>query len=156
MNVAFTLNNRLVEVKVRPDEFLLDTLRKLGCTSVRRGCDTGSCGICTVWLDYKPILSCSYLTVRAAGKSVITLEGVREEAQDLIDFLAEEGADQCGYCAPGFIMTILAMKRELRNPSEEEIYHYLNGTLCRCTGYKGQIRAVKRYLDKHLKGEGIL
>lgn len=156
MNVTLTVNNKRVEVDIRPDEFLVETLRRLGYTSVREGCGTSSCGLCALWVDDKVILSCSYLTVRAQGKKITTLEGVREEAREFTEFLAAEGADQCGFCAPGFIMTVLAMEKELKSPSEEEIYHYLNGNLCRCTGYKGQIRAIKKYLEsKALKGEEV-
>ncbi|HSH35214.1 (2Fe-2S)-binding protein [Schnuerera sp.] len=155
MKVTLTINNSNRTLDVRPDEFLLDTLRRLGYLSVQRGCDTSSCGLCAIWVDDEIVLSCTYLTVRATGKSITTLEGVRDEAKKFTDFLADEGAEQCGYCAPGFIMTVLAMEKELTNPSEEEIYHYLNGNLCRCTGYKGQIRAVKKYLEsKVARGEG--
>lgn len=154
MNVALTINKKSLTLDVRPDEFLLDTLRKIGLLSVQSGCDTSSCGLCAVWVDNEVALSCTYLTIRAAGKSITTLEGVREEVEEFTDFLAGEGADQCGYCAPGFVMTVLAMEKELTNPSEEEIYHYLNGNLCRCTGYKGQIRAIKKYLEARVvRGE---
>lgn len=154
MKITLFINNKNVDLDVRPDEFLLDTLRGLGYLSVQRGCDTSSCGLCAIWIDSKVMLSCTYLTVRANGKEITTLEGVSEEAKEFADYLAGEGADQCGYCAPGFIMTVLAMKRELINPNEEEIYHYLDGSLCRCTGYKGQIRAIKAYLNqKAIRGE---
>lgn len=154
MEAVLTINNENRTIDVRPDEFLLDTLRRLGYSSVQRGCDTSSCGLCAVWVNDEVVLSCTYLTVRAAGKNITTLEGIRAEAKGFTDFLAGEGAEQCGYCAPGFIMTVLAMEKELANPSEEEIYHYLNGNLCRCTGYKGQIRAIKKYLEsKVVRGE---
>lgn len=154
MNITLNINKKKVTLDVRADEFLLDALRKAGYLSVQRGCDTSSCGLCAIWINEEIILSCTYLAVRAEGKEITTLEGVSEEAKAFTDFLADEGADQCGYCAPGFIMTVLAMKKELDNPTEEEIYHYLNGNLCRCTGYKGQIRAIKRYLhDKDSRGE---
>lgn len=154
MNVQLSINKKKFTLDVRPDEFLLDTLRENGYLSVQSGCDTSSCGLCTVWVEDEAVLSCTYLTVRAAGKNITTLEGVQEEAKEFADFLAGEGADQCGYCAPGFIMTVLAMAKELNNPSEDEIYHYLNGNLCRCTGYKGQIRAIKKYLEaKSVRGE---
>ena len=150
MEIALNINGKNTVLDVRPDEFLIDTLRKNGCLSVKRGCDTSSCGLCAVWVEEKIVLSCMYLTVRAAGKSITTIEGVEEEAKEFADFLANEGADQCGYCAPGFIMTVLAMKKDLKNPNEEEIIHYLNGNLCRCTGNKGQIRAVKKYLESNI------
>lgn len=154
MKITLIVNDKKINVDVRPDEFLLDTLRKIGYLSVQKGCDTSSCGICGIWIDGKVILSCTYLTVRADGKKITTLEGVRDEAKEFTDFLADEGADQCGYCAPGFIMTVLAMKKELVRPNSEEIYHYLNGNLCRCSGYKGQIRAISKYLNV-ARGENI-
>ena len=125
---------------------LADVLRQEGYLSVRKGCDTSCCGLCTVWLEGKPVLSCTVPAFRAAGKEITTLEGVSEEAEAFAKVLAAEGAEQCGFCSPGFIMTVLAMKRELSQPSEEEILHYLTGNLCRCTGYMGQLRAVKIYL----------
>lgn len=150
MNIKLTINRREREIDVRPDEFLADVLRREGYLSVKKGCDMGSCGLCTVWVDEKPVLSCNYIAARAQGKSITTLEGVQEEAKEFADFIAGEGADQCGFCAPGFLMTVLAMKKELQNPTEDEIYHYLNGNLCRCTGYKGQIRAIKKYLQSKM------
>lgn len=132
---------------VRADDFLADTLRKNGYVSVKKGCDTGSCGLCTVIVDDRATLSCNYLSVRVEGKNITTLEGVSDEAKEFGEFLANQGADQCGYCAPGFIMMVLAMKRELKNPTQEEIIDYLNGNLCRCTGYKGQLRAIYDYLN---------
>ncbi|MBT2158138.1 hypothetical protein KK421_04900 [Clostridioides difficile] len=95
----------------------------------------------------KAVLSCNYLTARVDGQHITTLEGVLDEAKKFGDFLADEGADQCGFCAPGFIMMVLAMKRELQNPTEEEVIDYVNGNLCRCTGYKGQLRAIHKYLN---------
>lgn len=113
---------------------------------MRRGCDTGTCGLCTVLIDGTPVLSCSTLSVRADGHTVHTLEGMQEEASEFTKYLTEQGAEQCGFCAPGLILTVLAMKRELQTPTEESIRRYLNGNLCRCTGYMGQMRAVRRYL----------
>jgi len=146
MQIEFALNNKKVTVEAGIDEILADTLRDYGILSIRKGCDTSCCGLCTVWLDGKPILSCSVLSFRANGKSITTIEGVQREAEEFAGILAAEGADQCGFCSPGFIMTVLAMKNELKNPSDEEIKHYLTGNLCRCTGYMGHLRAVKKYL----------
>ena len=123
-------------------------LREKGCYSVKRGCETANCGLCTVWLDEKPVLSCSTLAARVHKRSVITLECLQEEAEEFGRFLANEGADQCGFCSPGFIMNVLAMEKELMNPTEEEIREYLAGNLCRCTGYMGQLRAVQKYLGR--------
>lgn len=147
MQIQLTVNGKSACWQVAPDEFLADTLRRHGLLSIRQGCDTSCCGLCTVWLDGRPILSCSLLAARVEGRTVTTLEGVQPEAEAFARILAAEGAEQCGFCSPGFIMTVLAMKRELSQPSEPEIIHYLAGNLCRCTGYMGQLRAVKKYLE---------
>lgn len=127
-------------------EFLAETLRRYGYLSVKQGCDTGNCGLCTIWLNGQPTLSCSTLTARVEGKEITTLEALTKEAEEFASFLVAEGAEQCGFCAPGFTMTVLAMKRELTNPTVDDIEHYLSGNLCRCSGYKGQLRAITRYM----------
>ncbi|SPF56988.1 2Fe-2S iron-sulfur cluster binding domain protein [Candidatus Desulfosporosinus infrequens] len=146
MQIKVTINNKLVTWDVEKDEFLADTLRSHGLLSVKKACETSCCGLCTVWLEDKPVLSCSILSLRIHGKKITTIEGVPKEAEEFARVLTAEGAEQCGFCSPGFIMNVLAMKNELVNPSEEEIIHYLTGNLCRCTGYMGQLRAVKTYL----------
>lgn len=147
MQIKLWINNREFIDDISPDTILLDYLRTKGCLSVKRGCETSNCGLCTVWIDGKPILSCSTLAVRANGLKVTTIEGIQEEAKDFGEFLADEGAEQCGFCSPGFIMNVIAMKNELTNPTEDDIKNYLEGNLCRCTGYMGQLRAIKKYLD---------
>ncbi len=147
MTVTFWVNGRKQTWEVLPDEVLADSLRGHGFTSVKKGCGQGACGLCTAWVEEKPVPSCSVLTVRMAGKHITTLEGVQEEAAAYGRLLVAEGADQCGFCAPGLIMLVLAMKKELNNPSEQQIKAYLNGNLCRCSGYSGQIRAAMRYLQ---------
>lgn len=146
MLVELNVNGKKRKVDIEPEEYLVDSLRKLGNLSVKRGCDTGCCGLCSVWIDKRPTLSCATLTVRALNKEITTIEGLEKEASEFAKVLVSEGAEQCGFCSPGFIMTVLAMKDELNNPTEEEIIHYLTGNLCRCTGYMGQLRAIKSYL----------
>lgn len=146
MLVELKVNGKKHKINIEPEEYLVDTLRKVGNLSVKRGCDTGCCGLCSVWIDKKPTLSCATLTIRAINKDITTIEGLEKEAEEFAKILIAEGAEQCGFCSPGFIMTVLAMKDELENPTEEEIIHYLTGNLCRCTGYMGQLRAIKTYM----------
>ena len=121
MKMDFWLNNVHREAEVQPDTLLLDLLRQMGCFSVKRGCETANCGLCTVLLDGRPVLSCSMLALRIQGKKVVTLEGMEKEAQEFGAFLAGEGAEQCGFCNPGFIKNVFAMLKELQDPDEEQI-----------------------------------
>ena len=146
MEIKLKLNGKAITASVDPDTVLLDFLRAQGCLSVKRGCDTSNCGLCTVMLDGKPILSCSTLAVRADGREIHTLEGLQEEAADFIGFIADQGADQCGFCNPGFVMNTVALLRENPNPTDEEIRAFLAGNLCRCSGYEGQLRGIRNYL----------
>lgn len=148
MEVKFQLNGKPAAADIEPDCMLLDLLRDRGCYSVKRGCDTTNCGLCTVLVNGKPSLSCAMPAARAEGKEIVTLEGLQEEAEDFGRFLAKEGAEQCGYCSPGFIMNVIAMMRELKDPSIEEIKEYLAGNLCRCSGYEGQMRAIRNYMKE--------
>ena len=155
MKMDFWLNNVHREAEVQPDTLLLDLLRQMGCFSVKRGCETANCGLCTVLLEGRPVLSCSMLALRVQGKKVVTLEGMEKEAQEFGAFLAGEGAEQCGFCNPGFIMNVFAMLKELQDPDEEQIREYLVGNLCRCSGFVGQTRSILKYLryKQDRKGE---
>lgn len=155
MKMDFWLNNVHREDEVQPDTLLLDLLRQMGCFSVKRGCETANCGLCTVLLEGRPVLSCSMLALRVQGKKVVTLEGMEKEAQEFGAFLAGEGAEQCGFCNPGFIMNVFAMLKELQDPDEEQIREYLAGNLCRCSGFVGQTRSILKYLryKQDRKGE---
>ena len=146
MKLTLTLNGVRCTDEVQADTTLFTYLREKGCLSVKCGCETSNCGLCTVWLDEKPVLSCSVPALRADGKKVTTLEGLQDEAAEFGAYLADEGAEQCGYCSPGFIMNVLAMSRELTHPTEQEIQEYLVGNLCRCSGYQGQLRAIRKFL----------
>lgn len=147
MEIKVWVNSKVYQESVAEDMLLIDFLRSKGWYSVKRGCETANCGLCTVWIDEMPALSCSVLAVRANGKRITTLEGLEEEVKAFGEFMAKEGAEQCGFCSPGFIMNVLAMKRELTDPTDEEIKQYLAGNLCRCTGYMGQMRAIKKFLE---------
>ena len=153
MQINLKLNGKTIKEEIADDLLLIDFVRKHGCYSVKRGCETANCGLCTVFLNGKPVLSCSLLTARANGQEVTTLEGLQPEAEEIGSFLAGQGAEQCGFCNPGFIMNVLAMEKELKDPDEEDIKEYLSGNLCRCSGYMSQLRAVKKYLDMKQSGK---
>lgn len=155
MKIQLILNGKKLEEEISPDLLLIDFVRSHGCYSVKRGCETSNCGLCTVFLDEKPVLSCSVLAARADGHRVDTLEGLKEEAREFGTFIANQGAEQCGFCNPGMIMNAIALFREIPEPSEEEIKEYLAGNLCRCSGYEGQLRGILQFLEyKRSKSEG--
>jgi carbon-monoxide dehydrogenase small subunit len=153
MELKFILNNKKVVTTIDADSLLIDVVRDLGCLSVKRGCDTSNCGLCTVFVNDKPVLSCSMLAARVEGQKVTTLEGLQEEAEDFGRFIADRGAEQCGFCNPGFIMNAIAMFRENPDPSTEEILAYLSGNLCRCSGYEGQLRGIQDYIEFKKSGK---
>ncbi len=146
MIISMKINGRKIEDDISPDEMLYSFVRRHGMKSVKCGCNTTNCGLCTVWLDGTPVLSCSVPAARCNGRAVTTLEGVMEEAKDFGRFMAAQAAEQCGFCNTGFIMNVLAMVRELDNPTLDEVKHYLAGNLCRCTGYQSHVRALQNYL----------
>ena len=120
MKIHLWLNGKEISDEISPDMPLLEYVRTKGCYSVKRGCETSNCGLCTVWMNKKPVLSCSVLAARADGKEIVTLEGVQERAAEFGTYLANQGGEQCGFCNPGFIMNVLAMEDELDDPTEEE------------------------------------
>ena len=147
MLVQIRLNGKNVNADIDPDMTLLDFVREQGCYSVKCGCETTNCGLCTVFLDDTPVLSCAVLAVRASGHKVETLEGLQKEAEEFVGFIADQGAEQCGFCNPGMVMNAIAMFRENPYPTEDEIKDYLAGNLCRCSGYEGQLRGILNYLE---------
>ena len=150
MEIQLKLNGRPVRDSIDADTLLLDFVRAHGCASVKRGCETSNCGLCTVLLDGKPVLSCSVLAARAAGHEVQTLEGLQAEAQEFVSFIADQGAEQCGFCNPGYVMNTIALLRENPDPTDDEIRAYLAGNLCRCSGYEGQLRGIRAFLNARM------
>lgn len=147
MKIKINLNGRDREFEVSPNEYLLETLRNNHITSVKNGCNDSSCGVCTVLMDGKPVLSCSVLSIRADGHIITTVEGLQKEVEEISVLFGDEGADQCGFCNTGMALTVYALKNELKNPTDDEIKDYMVGNLCRCTGYQAQFKAIKSYLE---------
>ena len=152
MEIKITLNGKPIHDLIEADTLLLDFVRKHGCYSVKRGCETANCGLCTVLMDDKPVLSCSMLAARADGHKITTLEGLQAEAEAFAAFVANQGADQCGFCNPGFVMNTIALLRENPDPTDDEIRAFLAGNLCRCSGYEGQLRGIRAYLASRKEG----
>lgn len=144
--LEMTVNGAPVRVDVEPTDRLLDVLRDgLGLTGTKEGCGEGECGACTVLMDGAAVDSCLVLALEAQGCSITTIEGLAEEALHPIQrAFVEEGAVQCGFCTPGFVMSTHALLRDSPDPTDEEILRGLEGNLCRCTGYHAIIRAVRR------------
>jgi carbon-monoxide dehydrogenase small subunit len=151
MKTTITINNRIRMFDIPPQTLLLNLLRdELDLTGAKYGCGIGECGSCTVLLDGKPVLGCMTLAVECDGKSVETIENLSEgeELHPIQESYIEEGAVQCGFCTPGFIMTTKALLEENPSPDEEEIREYLKGNICRCTGYVNIVKAVQKAAEK--------
>ena len=145
IRVAFVVNGRPVEAEVEPRAFLIDLLRdEFGLTSVKRSCDVQVCGACAVLLDGQPVSSCTLPAFEARGRSVLTAEGVADEPLEeaLARAFAEHAAFQCGFCTPGLLLTAKALLAAVPAPSTKQVTEYLEGNLCRCTGYKKIVEAV--------------
>jgi aerobic carbon-monoxide dehydrogenase small subunit len=144
--IQFSVNGQQVQVSVGGSETLLDCLRnQVGLTGTKKGCDQGDCGACTVLVDGTPVNACLMLAVEASGKEITTIEGLAQEdgLHPLQEAFISHNAVQCGFCTPGMILTAAALLKENPHPSEKEIRHYLQGNLCRCTGYSKIVQAVQ-------------
>jgi carbon-monoxide dehydrogenase small subunit len=144
--IAVTVNGTRHEAEVEPRQLLVYFLREqLGLTGTPVGCDTSSCGSCTVLVDGESVKSCTVLAVQADGREVTTIEGLAENGQlhPVQQSFHESHALQCGYCTPGMVMATVSLLDEHPDPSDEEIRHLLEGNLCRCTGYQSIVKAVK-------------
>ena len=151
MKIEITVNGRKRQFDVEPNKLLLNLVRdELYLTGTKYGCGIGECGACTVHLDGEAVLACMVLAVDADGKQVDTIEGVAEDGNldPIQESFIEEGAIQCGFCTPGFIMTTKALLKENPKPTEYEIREYLKGNYCRCTGYVNIINAVQSAAKK--------
>ena len=143
--IQITVNEAEYDLLVHPNKTLLDLLRyDLGLTGTKEGCDEGDCGACTVIVDEKAVTSCLVLAVEVDGANIPTIEGMQkgDELHPIQQAFVDSGAVQCGFCTPGMILTTKALLDEIPDPSEDEIKHYLEGNLCRCTGYTKILDAV--------------
>mgnify|MGYP001209810672 FL=1 len=146
VKILLIINNQNYKLDVEPYETLNFILReKLGFTGTKQGCDTGGCGSCTVILDGKAVYSCMTFGVKVNGSNILTIEGLKKN--EILDPVQQSFVDnaalQCGYCTPGFVMSVKALLDENKNPDEDTIRDYLVGNICRCTGYTKIIKAVK-------------
>lgn len=154
MRIRFTLNGRAVEADVPPYITLLDMLREhFRITSVKRGCEVGECGACTVLLNGKPVNSCLILAPKVDGMDVTTVEGLVRDGKPhpIQEAFVEEFAVQCGYCSPGFILTAKALLDRVPKPKLEEIKENLSGNICRCGAYQQIINAILKASER-IKG----
>jgi aerobic carbon-monoxide dehydrogenase small subunit len=153
--IELRINGRSYELAIEPSKLLLDALRQdLQLTGSKRGCDDSSCGACTVLIDGIPMLSCTLLAASCEGQEITTVEGVSERGAlaAIQKAYGDLGGAQCGFCTPGFMMTVKHLLATNPNPSEDEIRHALSGNLCRCTGYTQMYQAIKAAIEAEQKG----
>lgn len=153
--IELDINDRKHEVAIEPSALLLDVVRvDLGLTGSKRGCDDSSCGACTVLVDGTPMLSCTMLAASCEGQAITTIEGVSEHGSlaAIQKAYGDWGGAQCGYCTPGFIMTVKHLLAENPEPGEEDIRSALSSNLCRCTGYTQMYQAIKAAIDAEKHG----
>ena len=146
--IDLTINGEKYELRVAPNELLVNVIREtVGFTGTKYACGTGQCGACTVVVDGEPILGCLTLAVTVDGSNITTIEGVAN-ADGTLDPLQEAFLDtnaiQCGYCTPGMVLVGRDLLQKMPNPSEDQIRHHIKGNICRCTGYNGIVRAIKK------------
>ena len=150
--ICMNVNGKETEVAVDVRESLADTLReRLGLTSVKKGCEVGECGACTVLVDGEAIDSCIYLAVWAEGKRILTVEGItgpNGELSPVQQAFVDEAAVQCGFCTPGLIMTAVEIVGTGRTYTRDELRKLISGHLCRCTGYQNILNAVERVVNE--------
>ncbi|MGH7771642.1 MAG: (2Fe-2S)-binding protein [Candidatus Binatia bacterium] len=143
--ISLTINGSLCEIEVEPHQFLLDVIReRLGLTGAKRSCDVQVCGACTLLLDGRPVSSCTMLAFEARGREILTIEGLAQNGKlhPLQEAFIEHGGFQCGFCTPGMILTAKVLLDENPDPTKEEIIQFMNGNICRCTGYKKIIESI--------------
>ncbi len=152
--IELRVNGRSYELAIEPSKLLLDVLREdLQFTGSKRGCDDSSCGACTVLVDGTPMMSCTLLAASCEGQEITTVEGVSEHGSlaAIQKAYGDWGGSQCGYCTPGFMMTVKHLLAEKAHPTDEDIRGALSGNLCRCTGYGQMYQAIKAAIEAERK-----
>jgi aerobic-type carbon monoxide dehydrogenase small subunit (CoxS/CutS family) len=144
MEITVTINGEKRILTIEPNELMIDVLRREGYKGVKRGCDEGTCGSCTIILNGRAVKSCILFAARAHEGSIITIEGIgtREKPHPIQQAFVDEGVIQCGFCIPGVILSAKALLDRNPTPTKDDVKTALDGNLCRCTGYSGQIKAV--------------
>ncbi len=153
--IELRVNGRTYELAIEPSKLLLDVLRQdLDLTGSKRGCDDSSCGACTVQVDGVPMLSCTMLAASCEGQEITTVEGVSEHGSlaAIQKAYGDWGGSQCGYCTPGFMMTVRSLLAHNSDPTDDEIRSALSSNLCRCTGYSQMYQAIKAAIEAEQKG----
>ena len=153
--IELKINGRTYELAIEPNALLLDVLRlQLGLTGSKRGCDDSSCGACTVQIDGTPMLSCTLLAASCEGQEITTVEGIAEHGSlaAIQKAYGDWGGAQCGFCTPGFMMTVHHLLAENPDPSDDEIRTALSGNLCRCTGYMQMFQAIRAAIEAERRG----
>jgi carbon-monoxide dehydrogenase small subunit len=156
--IELRVNGRAHEIAIEPSKLLLDALRQdLDLTGSKRGCDDSSCGACTVQVDGVPMLSCTMLAASCEGQEITTVEGVSEHGSlaAIQKAYGDWGGSQCGYCTPGFMMTVKHLLAHNADPSDNEIRNALSSNLCRCTGYSQMYQAIKAAIEAEQKGSVV-
>jgi carbon-monoxide dehydrogenase small subunit len=151
MEIVITVNGRRRNFSIKENELLINLLRdEMHLTGTKYGCGIGECGACTVLLDQEPVLACMTLALETDGRTVETIENMAKESilDPIQSAFLEEGAVQCGFCTPGFIIMTKALLEEITAPTEDEIREYLRGNMCRCTGYVNIVKAVQNAAKK--------
>ena len=154
--VTFTVNGKQHEMDVEPHELLLDVVRnRLGLTGAKRSCDMQVCGTCTLLLDGRPVSSCTLPAFEARGRDILTIEGLAQQGKlhPLQQSFIEKGGFQCGFCTPGMLLTAKTMLAENPKPTEEDVIKFMQGNLCRCTGYKKIVESIMAAAEKMRVGK---
>lgn len=153
-NITLNINGEIYELLVKTNQTLLDVLREqLGLAGTKKGCDSGTCGACTVIIDGEPVLSCMTLAVRCQNRNIMTIEGLAQDSQlhPLQKSAIEHEAVQCGFCTPGWLLSAKVLLDNNPNPTREEVRIAIAGHLCRCTGYQKIVESILAVAEGKVK-----